>query len=246
MECSQARTTSGRVARRIGAGARGRPQGFGAPIGGGDAEPRIRIRKRPGDRSSASHGAGGDPRHRHGRPTPAYESPDIPVSCAQNRIICAHLLPRTARFSGARIGDLCGLQLADHKLFITARHRHLPAASREMNHRLSRQTRHQRPVAGRSRDPRSPAYAYLTRRLPRGTARGTAFRIVPAHRELSVLRAVSSVLLVRTVNGAPEAVAPEEPRAPHLVAVHGRGPAARPGPSHRLCLMIRRLTSSMT
>ena len=161
MECSQARTTSGRVARRIGAGARGRPQGFGAPIGGGDAEPRIRIRKRPGDRSSASHGAGGDPRHRHGRPTPAYESPDIPVSCAQNRIICAHLLPRTARFSGARIGDLCGLQLADHKLFITARHRHLPAASREMNHRLSRQTRHQRPVAGRSRDPRSPAYAYL-------------------------------------------------------------------------------------
>ena len=187
---------------RIGAGARGRPQGFGAPIGGGDAEPRIRIRKRPGDRSSASHGAGGDPRHRHGRPTPAYESPDIPVSCAQNRIICAHLLPRTARFSGARIGDLCGLQLADHKLFITARHRHLPAASREMNHRLSRQTRHQRPVAGRSRDPRSPAYAYLTRRLPRGTARGTAFRIVPAHRELSVLRAVSSVLLVRTVNEA--------------------------------------------
>src|SRR6516225_16053 len=95
-----------------------------------------------------------------------------------------------------------GLQLADHRLFITVCHRHLPTANREMNHRLSRQTRHQRPVAGRSRDPRSPAYAYLTRRLPRGTARGTAFRIVPAHRELPVLRAVSSVLLVRTVNGA--------------------------------------------
>src|SRR6516165_6593701 len=57
--------------------------------------------------------------------------------------------------------DLRGLQLADHRLSITVCHRHLPTASREMNHRLGRQTRHQRPVAGRSRDPRSPAYAYL-------------------------------------------------------------------------------------
>jgi hypothetical protein len=58
------------------------------PIGAGDAEPRTKIIKKPGDQSSASHGAAGDPRHRHGRPTLAYVSPDIPVPCAQNRIIC--------------------------------------------------------------------------------------------------------------------------------------------------------------
>jgi hypothetical protein len=55
-------------------------------------------------------------------------------------------------------------------LFVTVCHRHLPTADREMNHRLSRQTRHQhraaraahgRPAAGRSRDPRCPAYPYL-------------------------------------------------------------------------------------
>ena len=54
-----------------------------------------------------------------------------------------------------------GLQLADHRLFVTVCHRHLPTADREMNHRLSRQTRHQHPAAGRSRDPRCPAYPYL-------------------------------------------------------------------------------------
>ena len=170
------------------------------------------------------------PRHRRSDPADMYRAGHVSLECRQED----------------RVGDLRGLQLADHRLFITVCHRHLPTANREMNHRLSRQTRHQRPVAGRSRDPRSPAYAYLTRRLPRGTARGTAFRIVPAHPELSVLQAASPVLLVRTVNGAPEAVAPEEPRAPHLVAVHGRGPAARLGPSQRLCLTIRSVTPSMT
>ena len=45
---------------------------------------------------------------------------------------------------------------------------------------------------------------------------------------------------------SPEAFAREEPRAPHLVAVHGRGPAARLGPSQRLCLTIRSVTPSMT
>ena len=61
-----------------------------------------------------------------------------------------------------------GLQLADYRLFVTVCHRHLPTADREMNHRLSRQTRHQHPAvrgrprpAGRSRDPRCLAYPYL-------------------------------------------------------------------------------------
>lgn len=40
-----------------------------------------------------------------------------------------------------------GLQLAHHRLLDTVCHRHLRTANREMNHRLSRQTRHQRPVA---------------------------------------------------------------------------------------------------
>ena len=40
-----------------------------------------------------------------------------------------------------------GLQLADYRLFVTVCHRHLPTADREMNHRLSRQTRHQHPAA---------------------------------------------------------------------------------------------------
>ena len=39
-----------------------------------------------------------------------------------------------------------GLQLADHRLFVSVGHRHLPTADREMNHRLSRQTRHQHPA----------------------------------------------------------------------------------------------------
>ena len=46
-----------------------------------------------------------------------------------------------------------GLQLADHKLFVTVCHRHLPTADREMNHRLSRQTRRQRPAAPGSHRP---------------------------------------------------------------------------------------------
>ena len=44
-----------------------------------------------------------------------------------------------------------GLQLADHRLFVTVCHRHLPTADREMNHRLSRQTRHQHPAARAAR-----------------------------------------------------------------------------------------------
>ena len=43
-----------------------------------------------------------------------------------------------------------------------------------------------------------------------------------------------------------ETFAPEEPRTPHLIAAHGRGPTARLGPSHRLCLMIRNVRPGMT
>ena len=39
------------------------------------------------------------------------------------------------------------LQRTDRRLLVTVRYRHLPTANREMNHRLSRQTRHQRPAA---------------------------------------------------------------------------------------------------
>jgi hypothetical protein len=53
------------------------------------------------------------------------------------------------------------LRQADHRLSVTVCHRHPPTADREMNYRLSRQTRHQHPAAGRSRDPRCPAYPYL-------------------------------------------------------------------------------------
>jgi hypothetical protein len=58
---------------------------------------------------------------------------------------------------------------------------------------------------GSIRQCRNPAGTAAASRasLPgRGTSRGTAWRIVPGHRVLPVLRAVSSMLLVRTVNEA--------------------------------------------
>ena len=75
--------------------------------------------------------------------------------------------------------------------------------------------------------PRSRPTGLLPERRPALTRRGRAGHQPPRRRN-------------------PETFAPEEPRAPHLIAVHRRGPTARLGPSHRLCLMIRNVTPGMT
>jgi len=74
-----------------------------------------------------------------------------------------------------------GLQPSDDRLFVTVCHRHLPAAGREMNHGLSRQTRHQhrpaRAAQGRPGDPAIrcqacpyPGAAWPCRSWPTGSA----------------------------------------------------------------------------
>jgi len=68
-----------------------------------------------------------------------------------------------------------GLQRSDHRLFVTVCHRHLPAADREIDHRLSRQARHRhragRAARGRPGDPAIRAVSRARTRVRHGNAR---------------------------------------------------------------------------
>jgi hypothetical protein len=134
--------------------------------------------------------------------------PELAILCLP-RPLCIHI-HRHGRF-----GDLRGLQLADHGLLVTGCRHHVPAADREMNHRSSRRAlaaatarrdlRPRRSPGGLAGEP-SPAATLgdVHGSMPgvtRGTARGTAHRIIPARPVLSVRFPELSVQSARTVHG---------------------------------------------
>ena len=58
------------------------------------------------------------------------------------------------------------LQVSDYRLFVTVCHRYLPAADREIDHKVEpadpASASGGRPASGRSRDPRCQAWPYLS------------------------------------------------------------------------------------